>query len=90
MINIKLYNNLETLLTNSNPKKIIKRNNNGKSVIIYEGKYQKTIYDNTVVDGQTYEYSVTPVYQGRAGEPVPLPSVHIQTQKTPPADWWND
>ena len=28
MINIKLYNNLETLLTNSNPKKIIKRNNN--------------------------------------------------------------
>ena len=69
---------------------IIKRNNNGKSVIIYEGKYQKTIYDNTVVDGQTYEYSVTPVYQGRAGEPVPLPSVHIQTQKTPPADWWND
>lgn len=69
---------------------VVKRKNNGKTVIVYEGKYQKAIYDNSVECGQTYEYFVTPVYRDRAGEPVSLPSVFIEGKNTPSDDWWND
>lgn len=69
---------------------IVKRKNNGKTVIIYEGKYRSTIVDNSVSVGETYEYSVTPVYQGRAGEEVILPSVCVKKGDGIPESWWRD
>ena len=67
---------------------IVKRKNNGKTVIIYEGKYRSTIADNSVVAGEVYEYFVIPVYQGKEGEAVALPSVHIPKQNSIPDRWW--
>ncbi|MDE6411640.1 MAG: transglycosylase domain-containing protein [Clostridia bacterium] len=68
---------------------VVKRKNNGKTVIIYEGKYRSKIVDNSVSAGGDYEYSVTPVYNGTEGETVILPSVHIQKQNSVPDDWWD-
>lgn len=67
---------------------VVKRKNNGKTVIIYEGKYRRTIVDNSVAEGESYEYSVTPVYQGREGETIVLPSVFIEKKKVLPDNWW--
>lgn len=68
---------------------VVKRKNNGKTVIIYEGNYRSKIVDNSVVAGETYEYSVTPVYKGRTGESVILPSVRIQKNSDVPDNWWD-
>ena len=67
---------------------IIKRKNNGKTVTIYEGKYRATIIDNSVTAGQSYEYTVIPLYRETAGEPVVLPAVHIPRSDSVPEDWW--
>ena len=67
---------------------IVKRKNNGKTVTIYEGNYRSTIIDNSVAPGQTYEYFVIPVYQGKEGEAVALPFVRIPKQNSVPDDWW--
>lgn len=67
---------------------IVKRENRGETVTIYEGKYKKSICDNSVIAGETYSYSVTPVYKGRQGESVLLPSVYIEKPQTIPDDWW--
>lgn len=68
---------------------VIKRKNNGKTVIIYEGNYRSKIIDNSVAAGETYEYSVTPIYKGKSGESVILPSVRIQKQNGVPDHWWD-
>lgn len=67
---------------------LVKRKNNGKTVTIYEGPYRSAIMDNSVVAGETYEYSVTPLYMETAGEPVLLPAVHIPKQAEIPDGWW--
>ena len=67
---------------------IVKRKNNGKTVTIYEGPYRSAIVDNSVVAGESYEYSVTPLYMETAGEPVLLPAVHIPKQAEIPDHWW--
>ena len=67
---------------------IVKRKNNGKTVTIYEGNYRSTIVDNSVTAGEVYEYFVIPVYQGKEGEAVALPSVHIPKQNSIPDNWW--
>ena len=69
---------------------IVKRKNNGKTVIIYEGKYRSTITDNSVESGKSYEYSVTPIYRGIEGDTVVLPTVYIEKKNTVPDDWWNE
>ncbi len=68
---------------------IVKRKNNGKTVIIYEGNYRSKIVDNSVVAGEAYEYSVTPAYKGRTGESVILPSVRIEKNSEVPDHWWD-
>ena len=68
---------------------IVKRKNNGKTVVIYEGNYRSAIVDNSVVPGQTYEYFVIPVYKGTEGKAVALPSVHIPKQNRIPDNWWD-
>ncbi len=67
---------------------IIKRENKGKTEIIYQGKFRETIYDNSVRGGESYTYCVIPVYAGKEGAPVYLPSVKIDGNNQVPDEWW--
>lgn len=67
---------------------VIKRENKGKITVIYSGKYQNRIYDNSVVQGEQYVYTVTPLYKEREGKAVSLPSVCVERTQTIPDDWW--
>ncbi len=69
---------------------IIKRENRGVETTIYSGKYQKCISDNSVIAGESYRYSVTPVYKNTEGETLYLPLVHIKICSSLPEDWWKD
>ncbi len=69
---------------------VIKRKNNGKTVLVYEGKYRSSITDNSVEGGKSYEYIVIPVYRGKEGTPVVLPSVYIEKKNEVPDGWWSD
>ncbi len=68
----------------------IKRENRGKYTTIYSGKYCKIIRDNSVCAGERYEYSVTPLYNGRRGDTVVLPQVSLPGPHGGPDDWWKD
>lgn len=67
---------------------IIKRENRGKTTTIYSGKYKNSICDNSVVAGESYTYTVTPVYKNHEGESVSLPSVRIEKTQILPDEWW--
>lgn len=69
---------------------VIKRENDGNETVIYSGKFKDKIYDNSVISGQRYLYTITPYFQGIAGESVTLPSVFIQSNKEIPDDWWQE
>lgn len=69
---------------------VIKRKNNGEEITVYSGKYREKIYDNSVLGGEIYEYTVTPFYGGTAGETVRLPAVRIPVSPEIPDDWWVD
>lgn len=64
------------------------RENRGKKTTIYNGKYQKTICDNSVKAGETYVYTVVPKYLEHRGTPVVLPSVTIEKRGDIPDHWW--
>ena len=64
------------------------RENRGKKTTIYNGKYQKTICDNSVKAGETYVYTVIPKYLEHRGTPVVLPSVTIEKRGDIPDHWW--
>lgn len=68
---------------------IIKRENRGETTTIYQGKYQKTVCDNSVRSGESYRYTVIPVFNGCEGEAVVLPSVTVKKQEELPKDWWD-
>ncbi len=67
---------------------LIKRENRGNITTIYKGKYQETICDNSVRNGETYTYTVIPLYQETEGTPVTLPPVHIELNHEIPDNWW--
>ena len=70
---------------------IVKRENKGKTVEIYRGKYRSKIYDNSVNAGERYTYTIIPIYGEAQGSPVILPSVYIprkEAQEFP--DWWTE
>ncbi|MDE6274191.1 MAG: hypothetical protein K2L87_03990, partial [Clostridiales bacterium] len=69
---------------------LIKRENGGKITTVYEGKYPKYFYDNSVQPNVSYTYTVIPIYNGIEGEPVVLPSVCVQNEKEQQDDWWNE
>lgn len=69
---------------------IIKRENRGEITTIYSGKYQRLICDNSVRAGESYRYSVTPVFRDRAGETVYLPLVCIKQEGSLPDNWWSE
>ena len=66
------------------------RENRGKKATIYSGKYQNIVYDNSVIAGETYVYTVLPKYKEHAGTPVTLPSVTLPGRQTLPQDWWSE
>ncbi len=68
---------------------LIKRENRGEIATIYHGKYQKIICDNSVRAGESYRYSVTPLYRGTEGETVFLPLVRIESETALPDNWWD-
>lgn len=67
---------------------IVEREHNGKKVTVYSGKYRKKIYDNSVLAGEKYTYTVIPVYRGTQGTPVVLPTVCIGKTQETPDNWW--
>lgn len=67
---------------------IIKRMNKGLTTVIYSGKYQNKLYDNSVVQGEQYTYTVIPLYKETEGEPITLPSVCVPISQNVPDDWW--
>ncbi len=67
---------------------IIKRENRGKTVTIYSGKYKNMICDNSVMEGEEYVYTVIPVYRGNEGEAQVLPRVKITATNQVPDHWW--
>ena len=69
---------------------IVKRENRGQIATIYSGKFQKVICDNSVRAGESYRYTVIPVFNGVEGEPVELPLVRIAGTGELPNDWWTD
>lgn len=64
------------------------RENRGKKTTIYDGKYQRTICDNSVKAGETYVYTVVPKYLEHRGQAVVLPSVTIAKHGDIPDRWW--
>ena len=68
---------------------VIKRENRGKTTTIYNGKYQKTICDNSVRAGESYRYTVIPIYNGTEGRAVVLPLVRIPKTNALPDEWWD-
>lgn len=70
---------------------IVKRENKGKIVEIYRGKYKKKICDNSVNAGESYLYTVIPLYKNQEGAPVSLPSVRIPNAPSGEfPDWWTE
>ncbi len=68
---------------------IVKRENGGKTATVYSGKYRQKIFDNSVKAGQSYTYTVIPVYQGVEGIPITLPSVFVKSNANLPEEWWD-
>ncbi len=68
---------------------IVKRENKGKTTVIYKGKYQNKIYDNSLIQGEQYVYTVIPLYKETEGTAVTLPSVRVEITQSEPDDWWN-
>lgn len=78
---------------------LVERAENGKVTTVYKGKKQNVFIDS-VEEGKSYEYSVTPIYANHAGERVILPKITTKsgdlfeiTPTKPPnivnEDWWN-
>ncbi len=63
------------------------RENRGEIATIYEGKYRETICDHSVRSGESYLYTVIPVYRGVEGKAELLPRVTLEKQPLP-EDWW--
>jgi len=68
----------------------VKRVNDGVETVIYSGKYRNKIFDNSVSEGISYTYTVTPYFQGIAGESVTLPAVIVKSKQEVPKDWWEE
>ena len=75
---------------------LIKREENGKIEVLYDGHCEHCYLDDTVRTNKKYIYSVTPYYIGRSGErhygkEIVLPSVYTkQTENKPPENWWKN
>jgi membrane peptidoglycan carboxypeptidase len=70
----------------------IERTENNKTVVLYNGPYVKEFTDKAVKMNTRYIYTITPIYNGRAGTPISLPSIHTITQENDGVilekHWW--
>lgn len=72
----------------------IERYDNSKQTTVYFGKYTQTFIDENIQANKKYIYTITPVYNGREGKPVILPTVSTAKGESPPneeilnKDWW--
>ena len=65
---------------------------------LYEGEFLPTFIDDSLVGGNVYAYTVTPIYGGVKGTPIPLPSVSFEAgekaeighDKILSKDWWEN
>ncbi len=57
---------------------------------LYCGAFTQTFIDDSVENGKVYRYTVTPIYKGKSGKTLTLPTVYT-TQKESILDkpWWN-
>lgn len=76
---------------------ILEREENSEKQVIYRGK-RREVFADSVENGKTYEYSVTPLYKDILGDTIVLPAVSTKnnspsTPCEPPEitdkDWWN-
>lgn len=56
----------------------IERTEGKNTVLLYEGEFLKEFTDDTVEMNKRYIYTVTPLYENRAGERITLPAVSPQ------------
>ncbi len=68
---------------------VVKRENRGEITTVYSGKYKQVICDNSVKAGESYLYTVVPVYRGTEGVAVTLPRVYIRADDSY-GDWWEE
>lgn len=67
----------------------IERYDYEKHTTLYEGTFTKTFVDNKLERGKVYRYSVTPIYEGNAGQTVTLPTVYTaQKESILDTHWW--
>ncbi len=65
---------------------------------LYVGEYVEEFTDDSVLNNKNYIYSVTPIYNGKQGKKIVLPTVSTKAGKSPPVsdkeilekEWWND
>ena len=61
---------------------------------VYFGAYTQLFTDENILPNKKYIYTVTPVYNGRAGKTIILPTVSTANGESPPneeilnKDWW--
>lgn len=79
---------------------MVKRTLNGKSKVIYEGKYEQVLTDDNILPNEKYEYTVIPYYTTDGGEKIfgkelRLPVVYTKSAKKNATisdhfDWWEN
>jgi hypothetical protein len=62
---------------------------------LYEGAYIHEFIDNTLSENKNYVYTITPIYNGKKGSSVSLPSVSTRKNEEAEIDdeilskeWW--
>ncbi len=64
---------------------------------VYEGEYIDEFFDENLLDGKRYVYTITPIYNGKEGEKVVLPTISTSEGILPPSiaeseilekHWW--
>lgn len=63
--------------------------------ILYQGKKIERFFDDALESGKTYQYSVIPIFNGREGDKIELPSITTEKGEEPEKDkildkeWWD-
>ena len=72
----------------------IQRYDYSTNTTVYFGAYTQLFIDENILPNKKYIYTVTPVYNGRAGKAIILPTVSTANGEPPPSeeildkDWW--
>ena len=74
---------------------LIKREENGKTVTIFDGHCEEEYRDESARPNTKYTYSVTPYFidangERHYGKELFLPAIYTKQAKTPPKNWWKN